>query len=164
MADDDATHKRVLGFNDAVTDHGIVLGPENIDCCGYQPTSAARSLAARYEKLGRLPAGLFVNGVTALEGALRLTSTLLPRELEAVVVGSFDWDPFASHLPFDVTMVRQNVEVMVAEGFALIDSFRVGHNPVIEVLTHFATTGELDGAQEDWNENAAANGLSTVVP
>ncbi len=111
----------------------------------------------RYAQLGRLPLGLFVNGVTALEGALRFTSKLSANELQSIVVGTFDWDPFAAHLPFDVTMVRQNVEVMIAEGFALIDSFGVDRNALVVVPTSFGKMGELDGAQEDWDEGDVAN-------
>ena len=106
-----------------------------IDCCGYPPTNAARSLAKRYAELGRLPSGLFVNGVTALEGALRFTSTLRAEDLGSVVVGAFDWDPFAAHLPFDVTMVRQNVEAMIAEEFTLLDNYSMEAYPIVVVPT-----------------------------
>jgi LacI family fructose operon transcriptional repressor len=157
VADDDATRNRVLGFNDALAVHGVVPGPHMIDCCGYQPRNAAQSLETKYAQLGRLPQGLFVNGVTALEGALRFTSKLSASELQAIVVGTFDWDPFAAHLPFDVTMVRQNVEVMIAEGFALIDSFGGDRNALVVVPTSFGKMGELDGAQEDWDEGDVAN-------
>jgi LacI family fructose operon transcriptional repressor len=153
VADDDATRNRVLGFNDALAAHDIVPTPRMIDCCGYPPTNAARSLAAKYAQLGRLPSGMFVNGVTALEGALRFTATLPADELQAIVVGSFDWDPFAAHLPFDMTMVRQNVEVLISEGFGLIDSYEVGHCPLVVVPTSFGRMGELDGAQEDWDSS-----------
>jgi LacI family fructose operon transcriptional repressor len=152
VADDDATHSRLLGFKDALSANGISTKPEMIDCCGYPPSHAAQSLAARYAKLGRLPSGLFVNGVTALEGALRFTSTLPLSELQSIVVGSFDWDPFAAHLPFDVTMVRQNVEVMIAEGFALIDNPSADQKALVVVPTSFGKMGELDGVAEDWNE------------
>jgi LacI family transcriptional regulator, fructose operon transcriptional repressor len=165
VADDDATLNRVLGFNDALAAHGVVPGPHMIDCCGYQPRNAAQSLETQYAQLGRLPRGLFVNGVTALEGALRFTSKLSAGELQAIVVGAFDWDPFAAHLPFDLTMVRQNVEVMIAEGFALIDSFEVDRNAIVVVPTSFGKMGDLDGAQEDWDEGDAVklpNGPSLV--
>jgi LacI family transcriptional regulator, fructose operon transcriptional repressor len=155
MADDDATRNRVLGFTDALAAHDLVAEPQMIDCCGYQPSNAARSLADRYAKLGRLPSGLFVNGVTALEGALRFTAKLPATELKSVVVGAYDWDPFAAHLPFDVTMVRQNVEAMIAEGFNLIDHFEANPHGLVIVPTSFGTAGELDGPQEDWDERGA---------
>ena len=151
MAKDDATRNRLLGFKEAVAEHGIKLGPHAVDCCGYPPSDAALSLAKRHAQLGRLPSGLFVNGVTALEGALRFTSTLSPSELQSVVVGAFDWDPFGAHLPFDVTMVRQDVEVMMSEGFALLDAYNFDFSPLVVVPTKFGKVGELDGVEEDWN-------------
>ena len=163
VADDDATHSRVLGFKDALAANDISAKPEMIDCCGYPPSKAARSLAARYEKLGRLPSGLFVNGVTALEGALRFTSTLPKSELQSIVVGSFDWDPFAAHLPFDVTMVRQNVEGLIAEGFAMIDDPAVDHKALVIVPTSFGKMGELDVVAEDWNEETDPTSF-TIAP
>lgn len=163
VAADDATHSRADGFKDALSQIGVVFRPEMIDCCGYQPSHAAASLAARHAKLGRLPAGLFVNGVTALEGALRFTSTLPTAELRSIAVGSFDWDPFAAHLPFDVTMVRQDVQAMIAEGFALIDNPHADPKALIVVPTSFDKIsdldGALDGAAEDWNEETESLSL-----
>ena len=74
--DDDATRNRVAGFKDALIAHGIVPAPHMFDCCGYPRPMLPLSLAAKHAQLGRLPSQLFVNGVTALEGALRFTSTL----------------------------------------------------------------------------------------
>ena len=153
--EDDATRNRVAGFKDALMAHGIVPAQHMFDCCGYAPANAAVSLAAKHARLGRLPSRLFVNGVTALEGALRFTSTLTALELSGIVVGCFDWDPFAAHLPFDVTMVRQNVEAMIAEGFSLIDRYKIDENPVVVVPTTFGKVGELDGSQEDWDQKSA---------
>lgn len=152
VANDDATQNRVLGFSEALHQRGIAVGADAIDCCGYPPASAANSLAARYSHSGRLPSGLFINGVTALEGALRFVATLPAHELRSVVVGSYDWDPFAVHLPFDVTMVRQNVERMIAEGFRLLDDYENNRTALVVVPTSFGKMGELDGAEEDWNE------------
>jgi LacI family fructose operon transcriptional repressor len=152
VPDDDATGGRVNGFKDALSANGITLPAGAFDLCGYAPAAAARSLASRYDELGRLPSGLFVNGVTALEGALRFTSTLPVREFSSTVVGSFDWDPFAAYLPFDLTMVRQNVELMIATGFELIDDPGPDRNRLVVVPTSFGRTGELDGSIEDWSE------------
>ena len=157
VADDDATRNRLLGFHEALEAHGVPRGSCAIDCCGYPPTNAALALAARYRRLGRLPVGLFINGVTALEGALRFTATLGLDELRGVVAGCFDWDPFAAHLPFDVTMMRQNVEALIAEGFALIDGFEnLATYPLVLVPPSFAGVGELDGIEEDWHSSGFA--------
>ena len=153
VPDDDATRNRLIGFKEALAEHGIMRGYA-IDCCGYAPTNAAASLSGRYDQLGRLPAGLFVNGVTALEGMLRFTSRLSPKETQSVVVGTYDWDPFGAYLPFDLTMVRQDVEKMVAEAFLQIDSYEIGRSPLIVVPTKFGKIGERDGTQEDWDETS----------
>lgn len=153
LMDDDATLKRVQGFTDSLRNHQIEFTGAMIDCCGYPPFTAAHSLDQRYQELGRLPFGLFANGVTALEGALQFTSALSPAALTSTVIGSFDWDPFGAHLPFDVTMVRQNVEAMIAEGFALLNDYRPGNNPIVVVPTSFGRLGEGDGAGPDWRLN-----------
>jgi LacI family fructose operon transcriptional repressor len=155
-ADDDATRNRLLGFRDAVAAHAISLRNNAIDCCGYPPSNAARSLAAKFAERGRLPSGMFLNGVTALEGALRFTSTLPPSSLERVAVGSFDWDPFAVHLPFDLTMVRQNVEVLISEAFALLDHYDdAGPSPLVVVPTSFGKMGERESTEEDWTATSS---------
>jgi LacI family transcriptional regulator, fructose operon transcriptional repressor len=164
VADDDTTRNRVLGYKTALAARGIIQGPDAIDCCGYPPSHAARSLEARYAKLGRLPAGLFANGVTAMEGALRFTSTLPASAWRSLVVGAFDWDPFAAYLPFDITMVRQNVEVMISEGFRLLDNYAASCEALVVVPTSFGRMGELDGAQEDWNDAGRVNSQDEMYP
>ena len=65
---------------------------------------------------------MFINSITAFEGFVRFTAALPRQSLETMVVGCFDWDPFAAHLPFDVTMLRQDVETMIAEAFGALDA------------------------------------------
>lgn len=133
VADDNSTASRVAGFTEVLTAAGAPPPPEAFDCCGYQPEAAARALAARHARLGRLPAGLFANGLPALEGMLSFASTLAPDAFDATVVGAFDWDPFAAHLPFDLTMVRQDVDAMIAAAFALLDDWRPDARPVVTI-------------------------------
>lgn len=153
LTSDEATMKRVRGFTDSLGAHGISLEAVTIDCCGYPPHTAAQALSRRYEELGRMPRGLFVNGVTALEGALQFASSRPRHELDDITVGSFDWDPFAAHLSFEVTMVRQNVEAMIVEAFALLDNYKPTENPLVVVPTSFGRAGRGDGAGEDWRLN-----------
>ena len=141
VGEDDATRSRLLGFKDALAAHGIDFDPTMVDCCGYPPALASQSLAARYGRRGRLPAGMFMNGITAVEGALRFTATLDAKELQSVVVGAFDWDPFAANLPMDITMVRQNVEAMIGEAFALVDHYDVDHCPLDRGADHVRQNG-----------------------
>jgi LacI family fructose operon transcriptional repressor len=116
---------------------GNAPGVDAVECFGYGAVSSRRALARRYESLGRLPAGLLMNSITAFEGLVQFASRL-PREAwHSTVVGCFDWDPFAVHLPFEVTMMRQDVQKIILEAFALADSHDTTARPVVVVPTGF---------------------------
>lgn len=133
VRDDNSTRERIEGFNAALAKHGVNLGADAFRCEGYAPRIAASALADRYSEIGRLPTGLFVNGITGLEGAASFLASL-PRETwNSTRIAAFDWDPFAAQMPFDVTMVRQDVEAMIAASFALIDDYPEGQTPLIVV-------------------------------
>src|SRR5258707_2416792 len=125
VADEYATEMRIAGFRDAFEARQMTPAADAIDCCGYNAAAAKRVLSIRYEKLGRLPAGLLMNSITAFEGVVQFTSTLSPDAWKSAVVGCFDWDPFAANLPFDVTMLRQDVQTIISEAFTLAEN----HDP-----------------------------------
>ncbi|MDR5782527.1 LacI family DNA-binding transcriptional regulator [Caballeronia sp. LZ065] len=137
-----ATDTRIAGFRDAFVARGIAPAADAVDSCGYNAAAARRALAARQATLGRLPAGLLMNSITAFEGLVQFTSTLPAEAWRALVVGCFDWDPFAAHLSFDVTMLRQDVEAIIAEAFALADQYDSASRPVVVVPTRFGTIFE----------------------
>jgi LacI family fructose operon transcriptional repressor len=120
IAGDYATDNRVAGFVEALRAHGIDADPDRMALCGYPRESARDALAAHFARHGRLPAGLFINSISALEGALEFAAGLPHDALKACVVGCFDWDPFAAHLPFDMTMLRQDVETMMEHAFGAL--------------------------------------------
>lgn len=122
IAGEYATDNRAAGFVEALNAQGIEAREEMLVRCGYAPASACEALT-RYQATHReLPSGLFINSITAFEGFVRFSAALPRQSLETLVVGCFDWDPFAAHLPFDVTMLRQDVETMVAEAFGALDA------------------------------------------
>ena len=121
IADEYATATRTAGFRDAFEARGIAPAEDAIEWCGYNAAAAKRVLSVRYEKYGRLPAGLLMNSITAFEGLVQFTATLPPEAWKSAIVGCFDWDPFAAYLPFDVTMLRQDVQAIIAEAFALVE-------------------------------------------
>jgi LacI family transcriptional regulator, fructose operon transcriptional repressor len=139
--DNDAnTRDRMNGFTQALDAAGVAVRADMFDCDGYSPASARLALANRHARLGRLPTGLFANGITALEGLLQFTANLPTNTFDSTVVGGFDWDPFAVHLPFDLTMVRQDVDAMISAGFTLLDGHRPNHNPLILIPTSIGDT------------------------
>ena len=122
LASDHATARRINGFTDALKARGATPAPGQINACGYAPELAEAAIRELYQRLGRLPAGLFVNSTIAFEGVVRFFRTL-PRELlHTITVGCSDWDPFATLVEFPLTMLRQDARALVAEAFVIIDS------------------------------------------
>ncbi|SAL53440.1 LacI family transcriptional regulator [Caballeronia sordidicola] len=137
IANEYATEKRIAGFREAFAARNLTPSLDAVECCGYLAADARRALARRVEQLGRLPAGLLMNSITAFEGLVQFASQL-PREAwQSSVFGCFDWDPFAAHLPFDVTMMRQDVERIIAQAFALADAHDPATRPLVIVPTDF---------------------------
>jgi LacI family fructose operon transcriptional repressor len=121
-AGDYATARRIEAFRDVLTEAGMPPDPAQIIACGYAPRSAMREIAALCDRLGGLPAGIFVNSLTVLEGVLGHLSGLPPEALRASVIGCYDYDPFAAWLQFPVHMVRQDAHGLIREAYRMIDS------------------------------------------
>jgi LacI family fructose operon transcriptional repressor len=142
VAGEYATEMRIAGFRDAFEARQITPAADAIECCGYNAAAAKRALAIRYGKLGRLPSGLLMNSITALEGMVHFMATLSPDAWKSTVVGCFDWDPFAANLPFDVTMLRQDVQKIISEAFALTDNYDPTDRSLVLVPTGFGNMFE----------------------
>jgi LacI family transcriptional regulator, fructose operon transcriptional repressor len=120
-ASDYATARRVEAFRDVLVAAGLPPAPEQIIASGYAPRTATREIAALCQRLGGLPAGIFVNSLTVLEGVIHHLSALPPEDLRACVVGCYDYDPFAAYLQFPMHMVRQDAHGLIREAYRMID-------------------------------------------
>ncbi len=118
---DYASARRIEAFRDVLTEAGSPLLPDQIIACGYAPRSAMREIAALCDRLGGMPAGVFVNSLTAFEGVLGHLSRLPLEDLRASVIGCYDYDPFAAYLQFPVHMVRQDAHGLIREAYRMID-------------------------------------------
>ncbi|PRG95260.1 LacI family DNA-binding transcriptional regulator [Burkholderia gladioli] len=153
IAHEYATEMRIAGFRDAFAARGLPAPAEDaIECCGYGPAATREALERRVARLGRLPAGMLMNSITAFEGLVQYAADLPLAEWQRAVVGCFDWDPFAVHLPFDVTMLRQDVQTMMSEAFALVDRAAAegiagGPHPRIVVPTRFGERFDTNDAE-----------------
>ena len=87
----------------------------------YEPDASTIDVRELCERIGGIPAGLFVNSTFAFEGVLKYFSTQPAELFRDVIVGCYDYDPFASFMHFPVIMMRQNVEELVAQAFKLLD-------------------------------------------
>lgn len=133
LATDHATQRRMQGFSDEVRAKLGELRPEQVNACGYEPDLAEAHVAALYRRLKGLPCALFVNSTIALEGVVRFLKALPPGELEACTFGCYDWDPFAGMLAFPLMMVRQNVDGLMEQAFAVLDAGEPKEPRVIEI-------------------------------
>jgi LacI family fructose operon transcriptional repressor len=132
-----ATEERILGFRDATSEAVPDNHADRILRCGYSPESTMTALTRVIPSPETTPSGVFVNSITALEGLLQFRSArpdLLPL---AVPIGCFDWDPFAAHLPGNVTMMRQDVDQMILAAFQLLTEAHIERNRVIVVPAAF---------------------------
>ena len=117
--DDQASRDRIRAFQST---KAALLG-KNIDgevqSTGYSPEMTLAAFEKFYTKHGKLPRALFVNSSINLEGLLRFMARRPAVVFDNLVVGCYDYDPFASFLPFPVIMIRQDIEAMIAKAFEL---------------------------------------------
>lgn len=126
VATDYATSRRIEGFRDVLAEAGLPVADDQILTCGYPPRRAMQEIAALCDRLGGLPAGLFVNSLTSFEGVLGHFVGLPPGSFDGSVIGCYDYDPFAAYLQFPVHMVRQDSHRLIEEAYRLIDDPQPG--------------------------------------
>jgi LacI family transcriptional regulator, fructose operon transcriptional repressor len=121
-AGDYATARRIEAFRQTVSETGEVVAEEQIIQCGYAPRSAAEAIVQLCDRIGGLPACLFVNSITAFEGVMSYFAKLPTSAFSQSAIGCFDYDPFATFLQFPVFMVRQNSNQLITKAYELLDS------------------------------------------
>ncbi len=95
----------------------------------------------------------FVNSSINFEGLLRFMGRHDPAVVANIVVGCFDYDPFASFLPFPFYMIKPDISKMLEVGFELLD-FVAGRacvtiiEPQLIPPPRTALTGPLDDVSE----------------
>ncbi|QND44537.1 LacI family DNA-binding transcriptional regulator (plasmid) [Rhizobium lusitanum] len=127
-----ATSRRVEAFHRVVMDRTSGVSPDQIINCGYVPARAAEELEKLIHTIGGLPAGLFINSIPVLEGALSHLVNLPPDAFAESVIGCYDYDPFGAFLQFPLHMVMQNPRELIGKAFALLDSRT--SDPVLEMV------------------------------
>ena len=121
-----STEQRIAGFEDVTREADALYDSEQIIACGYVAQKAEAELAALRNRLGRLPAGLFINSILCFEGVVKYLATVPEAEIQQTVLGCFDFGPFGVLLRFPVMMVRQRAEVLIDEAFAQLDKGQNG--------------------------------------
>ena len=119
---DFATAERIRAFRDVIREEQGEAADDLVFAQSYDPDVSAADLRNLCQRIGGLPAGLFINSAFVFEGVLKYFSTLPPEAFNSIVIGCYDYDPLASFLHFPVIMVRQNVDQLIAEAFRIIES------------------------------------------
>ncbi len=133
VATDFASGRRIEGFRAEVVARLGSLAPEQIIACGYAPARVQDEIARLCDRLGGLPAALFVNSLGPFEGALAHFVTMPAEAFAETAIGVYDYDPIAAFLQFPVHMVRQNSDAMVARALDIVAAGG-GRGGLIEVL------------------------------
>lgn len=116
-----ATNLRVNGFYAGLAEAGRDPEASVVLRCGYDPQSARDALQSVIAEGRNLPAAILVNSITAYEGFVTLWRDR-PDLFRGIRVACFDWDPFASCLPIETIMLRQDVEGLILRCFEWFDS------------------------------------------
>lgn len=127
-----ATSNRVRAFKRVVTERKGGVSRQQIITCGYVPARSAEEIQTLVETIGGLPAGLLINSMPALEGALSYLVTLPPEAFANSIIGCYDYDPFGAFLQFPLHMVMQNPRELIHKAFALLDGNVT--EPVLEMV------------------------------
>ena len=116
-----ASSERIRGFRHEAGSAGALFDGAQIAACGYDSARAEIELRKLCDRLGRLPAGLFVNSIDCFEGVVRFLGCLTEPDIAACDFGCFDYDPFGLLLRFPLRMVRQRADLIVIEAFRQLD-------------------------------------------
>jgi LacI family transcriptional regulator, fructose operon transcriptional repressor len=120
-----ATDERAAGFAQALKDAGIDVQDEWVIRCGYKPSAARTVMHDLAREQAGFPSGLFINSVTSLEGFAEFMRSNWDACRDTILC-CFDWDPFAASLPLPTIMMRQNVEGLIEQSFAILDGMVSG--------------------------------------
>lgn len=146
--DDHASRERIAGFHAAKRAFFGTEGRGDIEVTGYSPRMTELAFERFFLREGHLPRCLFINSSINFEGLLRFLGRYDVDMFKDIVVGCFDYDPFASFLPFPVYMAKPNISEMLERGFELLEA--APDHPEITVIMpqlvppRTALTGPLD--------------------
>jgi len=130
---DHNTKERIRGFKDAHAEIGIEVADHQILACGYAAEKAASAIDAALQNGGVQPNLMFVNSTISLEGVVTSLRQNGRFDHDEIVIGCFDWDPFAAMLNDRMFMVRQDVDGMMGALFRLIEEGGKSGRQTIEI-------------------------------
>lgn len=119
---DFATRERIAGFEDVVRRRTGSCDAAQIRATGYDPVKSAHEAEILFADPDRAPRALLVNSTLAFEGVLGVLAELPAAQIQALVVGCYDYDPLTRYLKVPIISVRQDVNGLIREAFRLLDA------------------------------------------
>lgn len=151
--DDHASLERIAGFHAAKNAYfEAECSDGDVEKTGYSPRMTELVLDHYFKRNGRLPRCFFVNSSINFEGLLRFMGRHDADVVSDIVVGCFDYDPFASFLSFPVYMIKPDISKMIEIGFELLET--APSEPLVTIIKpqlippRTALTGPLDDVSE----------------
>ncbi len=130
---DHNTSERLRGFLEANKRAGREVKDSSLLLCGYSGIKVEAALAEYFKAGASNPAAIFVNSTISLEGVVNWFKENGLEQLNDIALGCFDWDPFATLMLPNITMVRQNVEEMMDAVFGLIDNETADETLLVQI-------------------------------
>lgn len=127
---DHNTAERLRGFIDAHAAQGLSVPEKNLLVRGYSLGNIALTLEDAFGNGEIHLPGIFVNSTISLEGVVGWLAQRGLTDKKQPPLGCFDWDPFASMLGHNISMVRQDVPAMLDAVFKIIDIGEVSSGTV----------------------------------
>lgn len=127
---DHNTAERLRGFIDAHAAQGLSVPEKNLLVRGYSLGNIALTLEDAFGNGEIHLPGIFVNSTISLEGVVGWLAQRGLTDKKQPPLGCFDWDPFASMLGHNISMVRQDVPAMLDAVFKIIDIGEVSSRTV----------------------------------
>jgi len=127
---DHNTAERLRGFIDAHAAQGLSVPEKNLLVRGYSLDNIALTLEDTFGNGEIHLPGIFVNSTISLEGVVGWLAQHGLTDKKQPPLGCFDWDPFASMLGNNISMVRQDVPAMLDAVFKIIDTGEVSSGTV----------------------------------
>lgn len=124
--------RRIAGFRATINAHYGRCDDSQIIACGYDPDIALSEMRALHQRIGGLPAGLFVNSISVFEGLLHFLMQLPEAELQSASIGCFDYEPYGELLRFPVHMIRQRHRQLARRAYELLEQ-RANGNVLVTV-------------------------------
>ncbi|MCP4384443.1 MAG: LacI family DNA-binding transcriptional regulator [Hyphomicrobiales bacterium] len=117
-----ATSRRIAAFRNVVEQRFGKVDDEQIIACSYDPKRADEEIRRLCDRLGGLPAGLFINSVDCFEGVLGFLVERPKADFDRCAIGCYDFDPYGAFLQFPVDMVRQRSNRLITKAYEFIDT------------------------------------------